>query len=86
MTRTMKAVVFKGPRKIAIEDRPIPEIADPTDAVIKVSYTALCGRFQHRPPFFFPSFFLFLSFFSFFRLSFFLFRAREITDPRNVLR
>lgn len=45
MTRTMKAVVFKGPRKIAIEDRPIPEIVDPTDAVIKVSYTALCGRF-----------------------------------------
>ncbi|KAL0634176.1 hypothetical protein Q9L58_006914 [Maublancomyces gigas] len=35
MTRTMKAVVFKGPRKIAIEDRPIPEIVDPTDAVIK---------------------------------------------------
>lgn len=40
----MKAVVFKGPHKIAVEDRPIPEILEPTDVVIKVSYTALCGR------------------------------------------
>lgn len=53
----MKAVVFKGPYKIAVEDRPIPMIVDPTDAVIKVSYTALCGRFEHRPPFFIIIFF-----------------------------
>lgn len=60
MARTMKAVVFKGPHKIAVEDRPIPVIVDPTDVVIKVSYTALCGRFEHRPSFFF----LFSFFFS----------------------
>jgi hypothetical protein len=44
MTKTMKAVVFRGPYRIAVEDRPIPEIVEPTDVVIKVSYTALCGR------------------------------------------
>lgn len=42
--KTMKAVVFKGPHKVAIEDRPIPEIKDQTDIIVKVDYTALCGR------------------------------------------
>jgi threonine dehydrogenase-like Zn-dependent dehydrogenase len=41
---TMKAVVFKGKLQIAIEDRPIPKIQEPTDIIIKVKYTALCGR------------------------------------------
>jgi len=41
---TMKAVVFKGPHKVAIEDRPIPKIKDQTDIIVKVIYTALCGR------------------------------------------
>ena len=41
---TMKAVVFKEPYVIAIEDRPIPKIKDQTDIIVKVMYTALCGR------------------------------------------
>jgi threonine dehydrogenase-like Zn-dependent dehydrogenase len=41
---TMKAVVFKGPLKVVIEDRPIPKIQDPQDVILKVEYTALCGR------------------------------------------
>jgi threonine dehydrogenase-like Zn-dependent dehydrogenase len=41
---TMKAVVFKGRHKVAIEDRPIPKIKDQTDIIVKVIYTALCGR------------------------------------------
>jgi threonine dehydrogenase-like Zn-dependent dehydrogenase len=41
---TMKAVVFKGTLKVEIEDRPIPKIVDPTDIIIKVKYSALCGR------------------------------------------
>jgi len=41
---TMKAVVFKGKLEIAIEDRPIPKIKEPTDIIVKVRYTALCGR------------------------------------------
>ncbi len=41
---TMKAVVFKGTLDVKIEDRPIPEIIDQTDIIIKVKYSALCGR------------------------------------------
>lgn len=33
---TMKAVVFKGPYKVAIEDRPVPKIQDQTDIIVKV--------------------------------------------------
>jgi len=42
---TMKAVVFKGTLKVELEDRPIPKIVDPTDIIIKVKYSALCGRY-----------------------------------------
>lgn len=42
--KTMRAVVFKGPHKVALEDRPIPKVKDPTDIVVKVIYSALCGR------------------------------------------
>jgi len=42
---TMKAVVFKGPHKVAIEDRPIPKIQDSKDIIVKVEFTALCGRY-----------------------------------------
>ncbi|KAH7370220.1 chaperonin 10-like protein [Rhexocercosporidium sp. MPI-PUGE-AT-0058] len=44
---TMKAVVFKGALKVVIEDRPIPKIVDPTDILIKVKYSALCGSELH---------------------------------------
>ena len=40
----MKAVVFKGKLKVVIEDRPVPTIVDPTDIIVKVKYSALCGR------------------------------------------
>ena len=42
---TMKAVVFHGPQKIAVEDRPVPKIQDATDAIVKVTLTGLCGRY-----------------------------------------
>jgi hypothetical protein len=58
---TMKAVVFKGPGKVVIEDRPVPKIKDQTDIIVKVDkvqpkcveicpqanilQTALCGRY-----------------------------------------
>ncbi|KAF2728645.1 GroES-like protein [Polyplosphaeria fusca] len=47
MSGTMKAVVFKGPRKVIIEDRPIPKIKDPGDIIVKVDKTALCGSELH---------------------------------------
>lgn len=43
----MRAVVFKGVRDVAVEERPIPTIQDPKDIVIKVRYTALCGSELH---------------------------------------
>jgi D-arabinose 1-dehydrogenase-like Zn-dependent alcohol dehydrogenase len=46
---TMRAVVFKGPHKIALEDRPIPKIEGPTDIIVKVAYSALCGRCADTP-------------------------------------
>ncbi|RAL00017.1 alcohol dehydrogenase family protein [Aspergillus ibericus CBS 121593] len=43
----MQAVIFKGPLEVALEERPIPQILDPTDVLIKVRYTALCGSELH---------------------------------------
>jgi threonine dehydrogenase-like Zn-dependent dehydrogenase len=45
----MKAVVFKGPGKVVIEDRPIPKIQDAGDIIVKVEKTALCGRYLESP-------------------------------------
>jgi D-arabinose 1-dehydrogenase-like Zn-dependent alcohol dehydrogenase len=42
---TMKAVVFHGKLDVRLEDRPIPQIVDPTDIIVKVRYSALCGRY-----------------------------------------
>ncbi|KAI0404775.1 GroES-like protein [Xylaria palmicola] len=44
---TMRAVVLKGVREVAVEERPIPQIQDPKDVIIKVRYTALCGSELH---------------------------------------
>ncbi|EUC35538.1 hypothetical protein COCCADRAFT_90503 [Bipolaris zeicola 26-R-13] len=43
----MKAVVFKGPGKVVIEERPIPKIQDDKDIIVKVDKTALCGSELH---------------------------------------
>ena len=43
----MKALVYLGPGKKALEDRPKPEITAPTDAVVKVTKTTICGTDLH---------------------------------------
>ena len=43
----MKAVTWQGPRKMSVEDVPDPTIQDPTDAVIEVTSTGLCGSDLH---------------------------------------
>ena len=43
----MKAVVYKGNGKIALEDRPVPKILDDRDAVIKVTLTTICSSDIH---------------------------------------
>ncbi|KAF2455823.1 chaperonin 10-like protein [Lineolata rhizophorae] len=44
---TMRAVVFKEPHRVEVEQRPIPQIEDPKDVIVKVEYTALCGSELH---------------------------------------
>ncbi|KAH6624775.1 dehydrogenase-like protein [Chaetomium sp. MPI-SDFR-AT-0129] len=43
----MKAVVFHGPKKVAVEDRPVPKLQGPGDIIVKVQSTALCGSELH---------------------------------------
>lgn len=43
----MKALVYLGPGKKALEDRPMPEIRDAGDAIVKVSKTTICGTDMH---------------------------------------
>jgi alcohol dehydrogenase len=43
----MKALVYNGPGKKAVEDRPIPNITEPTDAIIKIAKTTICGTDLH---------------------------------------
>lgn len=43
----MKAVVYKGNGKIALEERPIPTIKEPTDAIVKVTCSTICSSDLH---------------------------------------
>jgi alcohol dehydrogenase len=43
----MKALVYKGPGKKAIEDRPVPDIKESSDAVVRISKTTICGTDLH---------------------------------------
>ena len=38
---TMKAFVYRGPGKKALEDHPKPEITAPTDAIVKIVKTTM---------------------------------------------
>src|SRR5258705_11175296 len=46
-TTSMKALIFQGPGKKALEERPKPTIAEPTDAIVKVTKTTICGTDLH---------------------------------------
>ncbi|MEX3809568.1 zinc-dependent alcohol dehydrogenase family protein [Paraburkholderia sp. BR13439] len=43
----MKALVYHGPGKKSLDERPIPELAAPTDAIVKVTRTTICGTDLH---------------------------------------
>ncbi len=43
----MKAVVDKGPYKLAVEDLPEPAIDDPRDVIVRVTSAAICGSGLH---------------------------------------
>lgn len=43
----MKALVYHGPNHKSLEERPIPEIKDSNDAIVKVLTTTICGTDLH---------------------------------------
>lgn len=43
----MKALVYRGKNTIKLEDKPKPKIQDPTDALVKVVHTTICGSDLH---------------------------------------
>jgi alcohol dehydrogenase len=43
----MKALVYHGPGKKALETRPMPRIDQPTDAIVRITKTTICGTDLH---------------------------------------
>ena len=43
----MKALVYLGPGSMALENRPRPVLAGPTDAIVKMAKTTICGSDLH---------------------------------------
>src|SRR5699024_8645534 len=43
----MKAVVYKGPYEVAVEDVEDPAIQAPTDVIVRITSTAICGSDLH---------------------------------------
>jgi alcohol dehydrogenase len=43
----MKALVYHGPDKLALEDKPAPVITTPTDAIVRITKTTICGTDLH---------------------------------------
>lgn len=43
----MKALIYVGPNEMALQDRPKPVITQPTDAIVKITKTTICGTDLH---------------------------------------
>lgn len=43
----MRAVTWQGRRNVAVENVPDPRIEQPTDAIVEVTSTAICGSDLH---------------------------------------
>jgi 2-desacetyl-2-hydroxyethyl bacteriochlorophyllide A dehydrogenase len=43
----MRAVTFQSPGQVRVEDRPEPELVDPTDAIVRIEATGVCGSDLH---------------------------------------
>jgi len=44
---TMKALVYHGPGKRAWEDKPLPIIQEPGDAIVRITTSTICGTDLH---------------------------------------
>ncbi|OJJ67755.1 hypothetical protein ASPBRDRAFT_34115 [Aspergillus brasiliensis CBS 101740] len=48
MNATMRGVVYQGhPFQMTVQDLPLPVVQDPTDAVVRITMSALCGSDLH---------------------------------------
>ncbi|KAL3440249.1 GroES-like protein [Aspergillus insuetus] len=47
MTETNLSCLLYGPGKVRFENRPVPEIEDPHDVLIRISYVGVCGSDVH---------------------------------------
>lgn len=43
----MRAVTWQGRRRVSVEDVPDPAVQEPTDAVVRITSTAICGSDLH---------------------------------------
>lgn len=43
----MKAMTYRGPQRVRIDEKPIPEILHPQDAIIRVTRSCICGSDLH---------------------------------------
>jgi alcohol dehydrogenase len=43
----MRAMVYRGPYKIRVEEKDVPSIEHPNDAIVRVSLAAICGSDLH---------------------------------------
>lgn len=46
MARTMKAAIFVEPNRIALDEKPVPDVG-PLDALVRVTTTTICGTDVH---------------------------------------
>ncbi|MBX9851377.1 MAG: glutathione-dependent formaldehyde dehydrogenase [Cytophagaceae bacterium] len=43
----MRAMNYRGPQRVRIEDKPMPEILHPEDAIVRVTRSCICGSDLH---------------------------------------
>ncbi len=43
----MKALVYHGPQKKSLDDKPKPTIKEPTDVIVRITHTTICGTDMH---------------------------------------
>jgi len=43
----VQALIYQGPSKKALEERPNPEVQSPGDAIVKIAKTTICGTDLH---------------------------------------
>src|SRR3954453_10909872 len=43
----MRAMTYRGPGRVGVEEKPIPSIEHPNDAIVRVTCAAICGSDLH---------------------------------------